>query len=110
MGSLALVVPGQPGDAEAGNQDHQRQQDLPYPVHGCAWKSTIVAASEDEKYFSKMRRTVPSARISCTSARHFSRSAADKPLLDMISPCGTDGSLNSMIAVTSRICFSSTTG
>ena len=54
------------------------------------------------KYFSKMRCTVPSARMPSTSARQACCWGADSDLFDMISPCGTAESSNSMIAVFSR--------
>ncbi len=61
-----------------------------------------VRASSGEKYFSKMRCTVPSARMSSTSARQAFCCAGDSDFFDMISPCSTAGSSNSTIVVCAR--------
>eukprot|EP01022_Parablepharisma_sp_SALTPOND_P027435 TRINITY_DN665_c0_g3_i1.p1 TRINITY_DN665_c0_g3~~TRINITY_DN665_c0_g3_i1.p1 ORF type:complete len:1952 (-),score=631.07 TRINITY_DN665_c0_g3_i1:246-6101(-) len=110
VGGIAFVVPGGPGDAQSGSQDQQGEQDQAYPVHGLLWNSTMAAASSALKYFWKMRRTVPSASMALTSARHFSCSAGGRAFLDMISPCSTEGSSKLMTLVASRMRFSSTTG
>src|SRR5579859_2463236 len=104
------MIPDDPCDTEGSGQDQQGQQYQASPGHGGAWKSTMDFARSGLKYFSKIRSTVPSARISFTSARHLSCSTGESAVFDMIRPWGMAGSLNSMMVVTSRIFFSSSAG